>query len=79
MTADEEFEKIGYKLYKETKSIIEYRTTTSWGSYDRVSFSLTLQTVNTTGRTGQGNPSYGSLSLPLLNAIYDKLQELGWL
>lgn len=81
MTAKEMFEELGYTLVKETKAVIEYKKKIfSFGAaYDRVSFSLTSQSYNTTGKTGQGNPSYGSVYLPLAKAIIQKMKELGWI
>ena len=41
-------------------------------------FSLTLQSYNTTGKTGRNNPSFGSVYLPLAKAIIQQMKELGW-
>jgi hypothetical protein len=78
MEAKEMFEKLGYKLYQKSDKIIEYRTSEHL-PYDRVNFSITLKSFNTVGKTGQCNPSYKSIYLPLANAIIQQMKELNWL
>ena len=73
------FEELGYKLVKKTDKVIEYKTSEYHGGFDRVSFSLTLQSYNTTGKTGRNNPSFGSVYLPLAKAIIQQMKELGWI
>ena len=79
MTAEEMFEALGYLQVKNTDKIIEYKKINFGVCYDRVSFSLTNKSYNTTGKTGQGNPSMGSVYLPVAKAITQQMKELGWL
>jgi hypothetical protein len=77
MTAEQMFKDLNYNLTKKTDKTIEYKTN-DYPPFDRVSFSITLKSYNTTGKTGQNNPSNGSVYLPLAKAIIQQMKELGW-
>lgn len=75
--ADEMLKKLGYEKIEESKRYLRYSTDKRYGEH--IDFELKLKQVRCTRVTCQGNTHFKYFSMQELQAINEKVKELGWL
>lgn len=80
--ADEMFEKLGYELIEDSKRYLRYAKYDNIGSYKYSGEFIDFEKVNKefrlTRKTHQGNTHFRYSSMQELQAINEKVKELGW-
>jgi len=74
--ADEMFEELEYEKIEESKRYLRYSTDKRYGEH--IDFELKLQQIRCTRVTTRGNTHFRYITMKELQAINQKVKELGW-